>query len=404
MPRVTPLLCASCLGLGATHVSVLMARYSYRMACFYLADHIECHSQVASSRDCKLFCLKGKCIITDQGPKCQCDPKFDGVHCDHYRCSGYCKNGGFCQVESDKLSCHCTGNWTGPLCETPMPTCDNFCENNGTCHELSGKPPYCTCNAMFTGDRCDQCKALPCENGGTCRLRVRNGTYAVTPMCSCAPGYNGVSCTLSVCDGYCKHMMSFPRLRDSRDFSPYSFSAEWADKEKTSSSALSEADIEGSTVAGAPVQSKAGDFPSVSASWDGAAGDVMNALITQCDNLCADVECHNGGNCIMTGPPQPKARCSCVPGYHGSSCQFSLCDTCVNGQCSIRSGMPHCECDPGWTGRLCQDRTCHEGDEHCGCPVGYHGKNCDHHVCENYCYKPNFVALVYAQVLGINEL
>ncbi|MPC83429.1 hypothetical protein E2C01_078139 [Portunus trituberculatus] len=44
-------------------------------------------------------------------------------------------------------------------------------------------------------------------------------------------------------------MMSFPRLRDSRNFSPYSSSAEWADKDKTSS-ALTEADVEGPAVAG----------------------------------------------------------------------------------------------------------------------------------------------------------
>ncbi|MPC58785.1 hypothetical protein E2C01_052794 [Portunus trituberculatus] len=44
--------------------------------------------------------------------------------------------------------------------------------------------------------------------------------------------------------------MSFPRLRDSRDFSPYLSSAEWADEDKTSSSALSKADVEGPAVAG----------------------------------------------------------------------------------------------------------------------------------------------------------
>ncbi|MPC98795.1 hypothetical protein E2C01_094177 [Portunus trituberculatus] len=43
---------------------------------------------------------------------------------------------------------------------------------------------------------------------------------------------------------------SFPRLRDSRNFSPYSSSAKWADKYKTSSSVLSEADVEGPAVAG----------------------------------------------------------------------------------------------------------------------------------------------------------
>ncbi|MPC89534.1 hypothetical protein E2C01_084486 [Portunus trituberculatus] len=43
-------------------------------------------------------------------------------------------------------------------------------------------------------------------------------------------------------------MMSLPKLRDSTDFSPYSSSAEWADEDKTSSSALSEADVEGPAV------------------------------------------------------------------------------------------------------------------------------------------------------------
>ncbi|MPC92478.1 hypothetical protein E2C01_087569 [Portunus trituberculatus] len=45
-------------------------------------------------------------------------------------------------------------------------------------------------------------------------------------------------------------MMSFLMLMDSRDFSPYSSSTEWADEDKTSLSALSEADIEGPAVAG----------------------------------------------------------------------------------------------------------------------------------------------------------
>ncbi|MPC12812.1 hypothetical protein E2C01_005522 [Portunus trituberculatus] len=45
-------------------------------------------------------------------------------------------------------------------------------------------------------------------------------------------------------------MMSFLRLRDSRDSSPYSSSAKWVDKDKTSLSALLEADVEGPAVAG----------------------------------------------------------------------------------------------------------------------------------------------------------
>ncbi|MPC24415.1 hypothetical protein E2C01_017498 [Portunus trituberculatus] len=50
------------------------------------------------------------------------------------------------------------------------------------------------------------------------------------------------------------YMMSLPMLRDSRDFSPYSSSAGWADEDagdsNTSLSALSEADVEGPAVPG----------------------------------------------------------------------------------------------------------------------------------------------------------
>ncbi|MPC44371.1 DNA repair protein REV1 [Portunus trituberculatus] len=45
-------------------------------------------------------------------------------------------------------------------------------------------------------------------------------------------------------------MMSLPRLRDSRDFSLYSSFAEWTDEDKTSSSALLEAEVEGPALAG----------------------------------------------------------------------------------------------------------------------------------------------------------
>ncbi|MPC71265.1 hypothetical protein E2C01_065537 [Portunus trituberculatus] len=45
-------------------------------------------------------------------------------------------------------------------------------------------------------------------------------------------------------------MLSLPRLRDNRDLSPYSSSTECADEDKTSSSALSGADVDGPAVAG----------------------------------------------------------------------------------------------------------------------------------------------------------
>ncbi|KAG0716893.1 Fibropellin-1 [Chionoecetes opilio] len=333
----------------ATMLCVLSGPRNYSCLCpdgtleKTVADHLECHAQVVvSSSFCQLFCLKGECVQTAQGPKCKCDPKFDGEHCDHYRCSDHCKNGGLCQVEVDmQLSCLCQPNWTGVQCETLLPTCNNFCENNGTCHEMNGEAPYCTCNAMFTGDRCDQCKALTCENGGTCRAGMRKGSAA--PMCSCGPGYHGVNCSFSVCEDYCNHGSCF-------------------------------------------IQSMGMPTCKCKPGWTGRRCDNC-ANETLCAGPCVQLECLNGGNCIVTPPPASHARCSCMPGYSGQFCQYSVCDSCINGQCYIQRGMPRCECDPGWTGTKCETKKCHEGDQRCGCRPGYHGKNCEHYVCENYCHK-----------------
>ncbi|MPC42842.1 DNA repair endonuclease XPF [Portunus trituberculatus] len=60
---------------------------------------------------------------------------------------------------------------------------------------------------------------------------------AVVKMNGTPPGQHKIVCL-------------FMRLRDSRDFSAYSFSAEWADEDKTSWSALLEVDVEGTAVAG----------------------------------------------------------------------------------------------------------------------------------------------------------
>lgn len=54
-----------------------------------------------SPTQCPLSCVKGKCMFSPpDGFKCRCDPLYEGVLCDKYRCSQYCKNNGFCIVDT----------------------------------------------------------------------------------------------------------------------------------------------------------------------------------------------------------------------------------------------------------------------------------------------------------------
>jgi len=55
----------------------------------------------ASPTKCPLNCLKGECKFSPpDGFKCRCDPLYEGKLCDKYRCSQYCKNKGFCVIDT----------------------------------------------------------------------------------------------------------------------------------------------------------------------------------------------------------------------------------------------------------------------------------------------------------------
>ena len=47
---------------------------------------------------------------------------------------------------------------------------------------------------------------MECQNGGTCRLKPRNESGDQDVFCSCAPGFHGPTCSIDVCDDYCKHV------------------------------------------------------------------------------------------------------------------------------------------------------------------------------------------------------
>jgi hypothetical protein len=54
-----------------------------------------------SPTECPLACVKGDCVFSPpEGFKCRCHPLYEGKLCDKYRCSQYCKNKGFCVVDT----------------------------------------------------------------------------------------------------------------------------------------------------------------------------------------------------------------------------------------------------------------------------------------------------------------
>lgn len=127
---------------------------------------------------CPLECNQGLCKIINDQPKCKCPIDFEGEFCEHYRCSGYCKNHGVCYVdgqhatysESSKppLKCDCSTSWTGDRCEIAATTCHEPCYN-GKCTVSRNGMENCVCALGFTGRYCGDCEELHCENEGICR-------------------------------------------------------------------------------------------------------------------------------------------------------------------------------------------------------------------------------------------
>ena len=70
-----------------------------------------------------------------------------------------------------------------------------YCGRHGKC--IDGIASYnCSCNKGWTGKACeidiDECKPMPCKNGGTC-FQTIDADY----RCECPAGYTGKNCSIS---------------------------------------------------------------------------------------------------------------------------------------------------------------------------------------------------------------
>lgn len=115
-------------------------------------------------------------------------------HCE----PGTCRNGGTCKDHGDGFTCHCPPGWEGAACHIASPSAcaSNPCENSATCVNKADGSYRCVCREGFEGSNCgsniDDCKMLPCLNGGKCVDGIN------WFRCECASGFTGPDCRINV--------------------------------------------------------------------------------------------------------------------------------------------------------------------------------------------------------------
>lgn len=264
---------------------------------------------------CPLQCNnQGLCKMVHNQPKCKCTIDYEGEFCEHYRCSGFCKNRGVCYVDASQsksyneniklpLKCHCPPTWTGEHCEMPVINCTAPCYN-GICTVKFGTE-VCTCNTGFTGPHCEHCDELQCENQGICEKDSIGNA-----RCQCTKDFKGIQCENSPCEGFCN--------------------------------GHGQCTIH----SGSP---KCDCHPGY---WG-----------RQCDTDECTEYCENGGTCTITADNDK--ICKCMPNYSGIRCEtyresaqiLSDCDgfSCDNGgTCHVIKNEAYCNCTAQFTGQNCQ--------------------------------------------------
>ncbi|XP_017777455.1 PREDICTED: low-density lipoprotein receptor-related protein 1 [Nicrophorus vespilloides] len=337
---------------------------------YLLQDNNSCVVINSNAPNCTLNCNLGTCQLSATGPKCICPAQYSGPHCEHYRCSQFCRNKGMCY--SDLLSakgpdgvapfkCICPPQWTGELCETAVDLCTDRCYNNGTCYSARLGIASCDCKPGFSGFRCQHCWNHTCSNGGVCS-RQDGKEY-----CVCPAGYRGPNCEVSDCKDH-----------DCGDH--------------------------GTCV----IRPRVGPACQCEPGYSG----------NKCQQYaCTGLVCKNGGTCKISNK-QPE--CVCPPLFGGRKCETNLCKgssppagcaseegcNCRNGgECVTVGGMNICKCPDTWGGETCDnyignnnvckdrcknDGICQTGGVYmtpiCHCTNEWTGELCDYPIkCRFFC-------------------
>ncbi|XP_075238130.1 LDL receptor protein 1 isoform X2 [Lycorma delicatula] len=365
---------------------------------------------------CLLNCHSGTCEFGPSGlPRCVCPPLYEGVHCEHYRCSQFCKHGGSCSVVNDlqanagsppALKCHCPPHWTGERCESAVIQCDERCLNGGTCLSLQPGHGQCSCPPNFTGARCEHCIDLTCHNGGVCSL---NTTIATKPVanCICPTGYHGERCQKSQCDNYCVKGICSLGIEGPQCSCPPGMSGKRCEKDTCKDFCHNGGTCHTSSK---KVQCQC------SALFTGRRCEVdicqckcmsgdPNCICPvtpppECHTKCRLGMCRNGGSCVII---RDTPICKCTTEWGGDNCDelvdgVNLCSGhCKQGVCTLKDNQPSCTCYPGYggphcsvtiptsfscrnfcfNGGTCQESTDSDMKPSCICPSDFVGMRCE---------------------------
>ncbi|KAL8452266.1 hypothetical protein Emed_001427 [Eimeria media] len=302
----------------------------------------------------------GRC--TDN--KCSCDEGYSGAMCETAKCdSVVCQNGGTCKMP--KGTCECPKGYSGSRCE--IGACDKVvCQNDGTCKMPTGT---CECPEGFSGARCEisACDKVDCQNGGSCKLP--SGT------CDCPKCFSGSRCEVQnfrCCssDSDCNHPLG-SCVNNSCECAPKVTGDKCENNGCSSVTCANGGTCVPETSSCQCPTCYSGNNCEVHDSNCCASDSDCNApngtcssankceckegfQTPNCKDLCADVECSNGGTCDQT-----TGDCKCPPGWGGKLCtEPQPCGTggeVCSGNSTCDPQTSTCTCNPGYTGDGCSD-------------------------------------------------